>query len=521
MVAVSASADIIPATNRITWAAGVLGGIPVVANGVNVMDYGAVADGVTDNYVAVSNAIRHCPIGQAVYFPAGAYVIGTQVKIGNGGLTNQAVFRGAGSGSTTLLLSNDRALYFIAGSMAGSNTLTSGYTKGSTRVVATATTGLAIGQQCEVGQTNDYTAIGNIPSDVNYMVQGNQITNISGNNIDLLRPLHWTFDATNTPWIHTWSSFVTNSGVENMKLVVSGANRPIYMWRTMDCWVTGCEITNYTGQSGIALDEDYRTEISQNILHSYMTSGSGYGSQAFAGTTDALFYDNICGLTSSGIVVQNEANGCVVAYNYYYKSWDASTLSLSFHGHGGNNSWNLFEGNVGNGMMGVDDTWGSNPRNTFVRNFSTCASPGATSVRWGIRLDTVNYYENVVGNVLALPSDFGVSTGNPTPLFIGADANVLATGIIDGNYEFRTNTLVFGWSDHSIPASYYLASKPAWFGNLVWPAIGPDICTNNAITNNILIPAQARWLGDVFPYTNFPTASMLGTVSLGGTVSFK
>ena len=510
--------DIIPSTNRITWSAGVLGGIPTVATGVNVMDYGAVADGVTDDYVAVSNAIRHCPTTQAVYFPGGTYKIGSVITIGSGGLTNRYVLRGAGSTQTTLLISAgaNGSIYFPAGSTAGSNTLASGYTKGSTQVIANATTGLAVGQQCEIGQTNDYTAVGNIPSSINYMTQGNQITGISGNTITLLTPLHWTFDATNTPFIKTWASYVTNSGVENMKLIVSGsALAGIYMWKAMDCWVTGCEITNYTGQSGILLDEAYRCEVRTNILHSYMTAGSRYGANATHGATDCLFEDNITGLTSSGIVIQFEANGCVVAYNYYYKSWDQSTLAFSFHGHGGNATWNLFEGNVGNGAMGVDTTWGSNPRNTFVRNWATASSPGATSVRYGILLDTPNYYENVVGNILVLPSDGGASLGNPVPLKIGADANILATAIIDGNYEFRTNTLVSAWADHSIPSSYYLSGKPSWFGNLAWPPIGPDICTNNGITNNILIPAQARYLGISFPYTNFPVLSINGTLSAG------
>ena len=48
--------------------------------------------------------------------------------------------------------------------------------------------------------------------------------------------------------------------------------------------------------------------------------------------------------------------------------------------------------------------------------------------------------------------------------------------IIAGNYDFVTNGVA--WinpsSPDTIPASYYYASKPAYFGNLPWPPIdGP------------------------------------------------
>jgi hypothetical protein len=48
---------------------------------------------------------------------------------------------------------------------------------------------------------------------------------------------------------------------------------------------------------------------------------------------------------------------------------------------------------------------------------------------------------------------------------------------------------------HILPASFYLAGKPSWFSNVIWPAIGPDVtCTTNCIANTAnhaaKIPAQ-------------------------------
>src|SRR5205807_2395528 len=59
-----------------------------------------------------------------------------------------------------------------------------------------------------------------------------------------------------------------------------------------------------------------------------------------------------------------------------------------------------------------------------------------------------------------------------------------------GNWDVRTNTVRWNNSEvptgsgnfrqfipatHNLPASFYLASKPAWFGSSPWPIIGPDV----------------------------------------------
>jgi len=509
-----------PITNSLPWSAGVSGGIPSYPTAVSVADYGAVADGVTDDYGAVTNAIAHCTNGGAVFFPAGIYFVGSQVLV-----PSRKVLRGSGRTQTTVkigIASAVRAIYMTGGSTSGSNTLASGFTRGSTQIVANATTGLAVGQQVEVGQRGDTNIlVGNIPASYPYQAQANQITAISGSTITLLRPLYWDLQSTNTPFIKTWSSYLTNAGVENMKLLVtSSADAAVATFRAMDCWVIGCEITNYSGQTGVVFDESYRCESHSNICHSYMTSGSRYGIQVSDYATDCLIEDNITGLTSSGIVVQNGSVGNVVAYNFYYDSWNNSNLAFSFHGHGGCPAYNLFEGNVGNGIMGVDNTWGANPYFTFLRNWATAYSTNASTSRSGMRFDGTNYYDNAIGNILCKPSDFGVLTGNPFPMnFAGngaADANTIATAFIHGQYEFRTNSTTWAIADHSIPASYYLSGRPSWWSaDLPWPSIGPDIAltTSSGITNYALIPAQERYTGLRGNYGQMNTTDLrVGTI---------
>ncbi|MBY5926246.1 MULTISPECIES: glycosyl hydrolase family 28-related protein [unclassified Halomonas] len=65
---------------------------------INVKDYGAVADGVTDDGPAIATAIEAAGIGQTVYFPCGVYLISAPLLI------NKVVsLKGDGSRSTELV----------------------------------------------------------------------------------------------------------------------------------------------------------------------------------------------------------------------------------------------------------------------------------------------------------------------------------------------------------------------------------------------------------------------------------
>ena len=47
----------------------------IAGEAINVLDYGAVGDGVTDDMQAIMDAINAAAPGQAVYFPAGVYFV--------------------------------------------------------------------------------------------------------------------------------------------------------------------------------------------------------------------------------------------------------------------------------------------------------------------------------------------------------------------------------------------------------------------------------------------------------------
>jgi hypothetical protein len=69
------------------------------------------------------------------------------------------------------------------------------------------------------------------------------------------------------------------------------------------------------------------------------------------------------------------------------------------------------------------------------------------------------------------------------------DTNVVATIIRHGNWDNYNSAVVWnGADDQVLPNSLVYTSKPAFFGTLDWPAIGPDV------TGYIKdIPSKNRW----------------------------
>jgi hypothetical protein len=148
-----------------------------------------------------------------------------------------------------------------------------------------------------------------------------------------------------------------------------------------------------------------------------------------------------------------------------------------------------------------------------------------------VRLSTKNRYTNVIGNVLGTSGKSTIyevkagqsynndnkfiwvlgicdtcSGGNPDPL-------VVSTLLRHGNYDYVTNGTVWdpNISNHTLPTSLYLSSKPSWWCQEVpWPPIGPDVA---GLVNKI--PAQRRFEGLPCTLGNAPTPSPFPTASVG------
>jgi hypothetical protein len=180
---------------------------------------------------------------------------------------------------------------------------------------------------------------------------------------------------------------------------------------------------------------------------------------------------------------------------------------------------NLFEGNIFDTFMN-DGYHGSGSHEVVFRNNINGLHPLYTQERKIINLPRGSYYHSVVGNVL------GDSSWNPTAYVASGsyghtesfiyclgypnsgnssltpatpwsahpnvypDAAVASTLLRHGNYDYYHRDVVWdsAITSREIPASLYYSSKPAFFGSLQWPPIGPDV--SGLVMNT---PARARW----------------------------
>jgi len=79
-----------------------------------------------------------------------------------------------------------------------------------------------------------------------------------------------------------------------------------------------------------------------------------------------------------------------------------------------------------------------------------------------------------------------------------------------GNYDYVTGATQWDPSiaDRRLPASLYHTGKPAFFGNVPWPPIGPD--RNPKVSK---IPAQLRCSDDSDPYAGLAAPQNVRIVS--------
>jgi hypothetical protein len=226
----------------------------------------------------------------------------------------------------------------------------------------------------------------------------------------------------------------------------------------------------------------------------------------------------------------------VVAYNFSTNNSGPNDFRrMSFDmaaNHGAHNCMNLYEGNKIDKTF-ADAIHGSSSHFVYLRNwirgFGTNNSAGyPTQMVYAttpVEMDWGNRFSSLVGNVLGLTNiDSGISwrsfvymqTNPPTYVdfqtpgiyrigyFNSAandanrDTNVLYTLLLKDNLVGVSNQLYqvisTEVSGQSIPDSYYLASKPAWFSTWTWPPIGPYNTDRLGI-----IPAEARYYGLTAP----------------------
>lgn len=544
----SSVAEIIPADRRIDWSVGktvgVPGGIPNRTTiGKNVTDYGADPSGAMDSTAAIQNAINNARMGQVVYVPAGTYKIS-----GNITPRSNVTLRGAGVGLTILKPrgGGNGTIQNSGDWPVPSPTITimSGATKGSNSVTVDKSSGAAAHKLITISSISPpyvWHLASTYRNGPNYngldktrlLNSTHYVTSIRGKTINFSPPL--PIDMANAPKITPWRSIIlVGFGLEDMTfdMTDSSAIAPIFYAQAYSCWIKGVEVAN-TQRRQMWFYQMVNCEIRRCYVHDTIGTGPNHeGIDLALECCFNLIEDNICiNAGKPAIILGDWGGGCtgnVIGYNYVHNANTAASpveYSISVN-HGPHNVMNLVEGNVGQGVNS-DGYFGSTSHNTFFRNYLSGDYP--SNVDWPITVQMCkwSYYMNFVGNVLgksglgqiyqAAGSDYPntvkviwelgyPNTGNTaysgtydgTPTTPGnadptskRDIAVEGSAIRHGNFDYTTDSTIWDSSiaDHSLPDSLYLSARPAWWGSLAWPAIGPD---RSPMVGHI--PAERRYL---------------------------
>lgn len=430
-------------------------------------------------------------------------------------------------------------LTITAGATAGSTSLTlsstSGVTVGGYVVVSETNNALWVtitGTEsppnctwCDGWSTNGTRARGEI----------HEVTAIASGVVTVFPPL--TSAYTNTPTVVTFTA-TKFAGIENIQFLMNntGYTNNVYMSECAYCWVTGSEM-NYSDGNPIEIDWGYRDEIDNNYVSNAFTHTPGStDSDIFLvlKTSWALVQNNILERQHVGIILNWGACCNVVAYNYSQGNFDNSSnpsncapgtgacaLMSAFLHHGAHPQFNLWEGNVGEQLY-LDSVWGTSSHDTSFRGWykgtsRVCApaSFGSNSratvttpcnyafqAARGAQISQLSRYDNFVGDIWGSAEQSAI--GGPVAVIVapttrnyngnvynatfgygeasdgggggGDNSTPFTSALIHGVYTVANSTITWSGSlTHTLPASFYLAAKPSWWGSLPYPATGPDI----------------------------------------------
>jgi hypothetical protein len=344
-----------------------------------------------------------------------------------------------------------------------------------------------------------------------------RVTGISGNNVSIKPPIimpNWASGSSpGAFWAGTTP--VHGDGLEDLSIdeTADASTHGITMLYVYDCWVKGIRSIQ-PDQSHVAWYQTITSTIRDSYFYGSQTSSSqSYGVENTEGS-DNLYENNIGQHTAGPVTIGGPDEGNVYAYSYSLDDWFTTPTGWmipSNIAHEGGIAMDLMEGNSGLGMEG-DIIHGTHDFMTGFRNLwqgDVCACPAKSGNSAPMNFWAFDRYVNAVGNVIGQPGGYYTSyesdlSGNATAIYsLGAaagqngapsDAFVKTSLLRWGNYDTVTGTSRFVSSEvpsglakfanpvpanNNLPASFYLNSKPSWFGATPWPPVGPDVTGGN------------------------------------------
>jgi hypothetical protein len=357
-----------------------------------------------------------------------------------------------------------------------------------------------------------------------------QISAISGKTITFDSPVTISYRVSHQAQLHYFQMpVVENAGVEDMTLEYGDDGNLQFLW-TAYSWAKNVESTLWL-DDGVDLNYSFRDQIEGMYIHNTVwpvPGGGGYAISSSNGSSENLIENSISLQVNKVIVERASGAGSVVAYNYMDDGYIEGTeawIEIGLNGsHFVGSHHTLFEANWGFNIDS-DNTHGNAVYHTFFRNWATGFRSKFTTIS-GVVIDDIDnlpgnngplraagahcysYWNSFIGNVLGTSGrmngwsyDGSFTNGTAGIWLLGwsdlqnyiVDRNVSATAILDGNFDYVTNSVVWAANDtsHALPNSLYLTREPAFFNagsGYTWPWVDPT-----KSPRLYTLPAKARY----------------------------
>jgi hypothetical protein len=334
------------------------------------------------------------------------------------------------------------------------------------------------------------------------------------------------------------------AGIEDLYLELGeggdgGGN--LHVFAAKYCWIKNVESAFSQGHS-VNFDGCFRCECRDSFLRSTVDpnpGGAGYGSGVNQYTSDCLFENNIVWNFNKLSLARASGGGNVWGYNYMDDGYGDGYREIVEIGGGPNHyataHHDLFEGNRCFNYD-TESYWGNSIYATVFRNHFTALRANDPNLanplmdawnRRAVGMQTSCWWHSFVGNVLGSAgqtllsgTDFhgnsfaqtsfiyqasltDVDNASAVPMWkLGydgtthpsiADPLVVARTYRHGNFDYVSNDIVWDpdVTNHTIPNSLYLDSKPAFMGSKAWPWVTPE---NISIPIADTLPAYDRFV---------------------------
>lgn len=302
------------------------------------------------------------------------------------------------------------------------------------------------------------------------------------------------------------------------------------------CWIKGVE-SNYADGDHASVQWGFHDEIRDSYFSNAYLHAPGEREsdiQIASKTSASLIENNIIERTHSAIMLEWGAAGNVIAYNFTTGEFESEAPRYVLGGiiyHGAHPQFNLIEGNVLTEFY-ADPVWGTSSHSVALRNWlvgttrvcrplagrgpvDCSGAQYAFQAPRAVQLSYLSTRNSFLGNVLgsapmqsligytrpipqidtleyprqrlyesAILWSFGYGSANDDGQGTGCAgghppchaAGTSQTDLLNGNYSNLTRKI--SWlpnTTHSLPASFYLSGRPAWWIGMPYPSTGPDV----------------------------------------------